>query len=154
MQGFTLIELVAVMVIIGVISVIVGRILLQSYQSATTAENISTVDWQGLLVMNRFINDVHSIRSANDITTISASSFVFVNVAGTSMTYQLSGSTLQLNGLTLAKNMTSVAFAYYDKNFSVTATPSNVRYITMTVSLTQNTLTQAFTTMAGTRGMP
>lgn len=153
-SGFTLIELLMVIVIMGVISVVIGRILFQSLQTFATAQNISDNDWQGLLSLNVFSNDVHNIRSANDITSISASSFSFVDMAGNAVTYQLSGSALLRNGATLATNVNSIAFTYLDKNYATTATPANVRYITFAVSATKNTLSLSYSTMAGTRGMP
>lgn len=153
-RGFSLIELVIVIVIMGIISGIVGKILFQSFQTFIVSQNISNADWQGLLSMNVVTNDIHNIRSANDITTISASSFAFVDMTGTSVTYTLSGSSLQRNGLTLASGVSSIAFAYYDKNYTVTATAANVRYITFSATFVQNNLSLAFSTMAGTRGMP
>lgn len=153
-RGFSLIELIMVIVIMGIVSVIVSRILFQSFKTFIVSQNISDIDWQGLLSMNNFTNDVHNIRSANDITTISSSSFSFVNMSGTAITYQLSGSTLQRNSLTLASGVSGIAFAYYDKNYAVTATPANVRYITFSASYVQNNLGLSFSTMAGTRGMP
>lgn len=151
--GFTLIELVAVIVIMGIISVVTGRILLASFNTFITSQNISEIDWNGLLTMEVFTNDVHDIRSANDISTINATSFSFVNSAGTSVSYALSGSTLLRNSAVLASGVQSVAFDYRDTNYVATATPGNVRYILLTVNFTQNNLTLPFATMAGTRGM-
>lgn len=152
-RGFTLLELILSIVIIGVISVVVGRIIFQSFKTFTIAQNVSDIDWQGLLVMENFANDVHTIRSANDISTITSSNFSFVNTSGTTVTYQLSGSTLTRNSQTLATGVQSIGFAYYDKNYSVTATAANVRYITFTATFLQNNLSLPFITMAGTRGM-
>jgi prepilin-type N-terminal cleavage/methylation domain-containing protein len=152
-SGFTLIELVLVIVIMGVISIVVGKILFHSFQTFVTSQNISDVDWNGQLTMANFSNDVHTIRSASDIATIAANTFSFVDTTGTTVTYQLSGSTLTRSGQTLATGVTSIAFAYYDKDYSVTATAANVRYVTFTASFVQNNLALAFTTMAGTRGM-
>lgn len=152
-KGFTLIELIMVIVIMGVISVVIGRILFSSLQTFITSQNISDDDWQGLLSLNKFTNDVHNIRSANDILTVSASTFSFVDVTGNTVTYQLSGSSLLRGGITLASGVSSIAFSYYDKNYTVTATPTNVRYISFSTTQTQNNLSLSFSTMAGTRGM-
>lgn len=154
LAGFTLIELIMVITIMGVVSVVMGRLLTESFKTFITAQNISEVDWQGLLATNNFTNDVHSIRSANDISAITASSFSFIDTSGATNTYQLSGSNLLLNSATLATGASNLAFAYYDKNYLVTATAANVRYITFSIKLTQNNLSQTYTTMAGTRGMP
>ena len=152
-QGFSLLELVIVMVIMGVISVVVSRILFQSFKTFIVSQNVSDIDWTGLLMVQTFTNDVHDIRSANDVSTISASTFTFVNTAGTTVTYAFSGSTLTRNSRTLAAGLQSFSFGYRDVNYNTTATPANVRYITLTSTITQNDLSLPFTTMAGTRGM-
>jgi prepilin-type N-terminal cleavage/methylation domain-containing protein len=152
-MGFTLIELILVIVIISVISIIVGRLLFQSLQTFIVSQNVSSTDWQGLLTLNRFSNDVHNIRSENDISTITSSSFAFVDLSGASVSYSLSSSTLQRNGISLATGVSGLTFAYYDKNYSVTVTPANVRYISISANFTSNNLTQSFATLVGTRGM-
>lgn len=154
LAGFTLLELMMVIVIMGIISVVVARIFSNFFQDFVTSQNISETDWRGLLVMNEFTNDVHNIRSANDISTISASGFSFVDMSGTSVTYSLSGSVLLRNSNTLANGVTGLTFAYFDNNYASTAAVANVRYITISTTLTQNNLNQVFSTMAGTRGMP
>lgn len=153
-QGFTLVELILVIVIMGVISVIVGKILFQSFKTFIASQNISDIAWQSFLPMQDIANDVHSIRSANDIITISATNFSFVNMAGTTITYQLTGSVLTRNSQTLANGVQSLTFGYRNENYAVTTVPANVRYITISASFNQGNLTLPFTTMIGTRGMP
>lgn len=152
-RGFSLIELIIVIVLMGIISAVVGRILFQAFKNYTVSQNISDVDWNAFLAMQVFTNDVHDIRSANDISTISATSFSFVDIAGNTVTYQLTGSTLTRNSQTLARGLSSLAFGYRDGNYAVTATPANVRYITFAGTYVQNNLSLPFTTMVGTRGM-
>ncbi len=152
-KGFSLVELVMTIVIMGIISVVVGKILLQGYKTFITAQDISAVDWQGLLALESLTNDIHNIRSAADITTISSSSFVFTDMTGTAVTYALSGSTLQRNSLTVASGISALTFSYLDKNGSVTASTSAVRYISISVTAVQNNMSLAFTTLVGTRGM-
>lgn len=153
-RGFSLIELIIVMVIISIIAVVIGNILFNSFRTFRVSQDVTDTDWQGLLAIESIANDVHDIRSANDISTINAASFTFVEVGGTSVTYQLSGNNLQRSGTTLASNISALAFAYLDNNGATTTTPSEVRYVRITVTASQNNLVQTFTTLAGTRGMP
>lgn len=153
-RGFTLMELVMVIAIMGIVSVVVSRIFFQSFQTFIIAQNVTNIDWQALLVMQRFENDVHHIRSSNDISTISSGTFSFVDVSGNTVTYQLSGSALLRNSQTLATGVQSIAFVYYDSNYAVTASTTSVRYVTLSVTYIQNNLSLSFSTMAGTRGMP
>jgi prepilin-type N-terminal cleavage/methylation domain-containing protein len=151
--GFTLIEMIIVITLLSIISVVFGGILMNSYQTFSTAQSASDTDWQGFIALERIANDIHTIRSASDITTVSASQLAFTNINGTSVQYTLSSGSLLRNSQPLAKGIQSLSFSYLDKNGLTTATPSAVRFITFTVSATQGGLTQSFTTMSATRGM-
>lgn len=152
-HGFSLIELVMTIVIMGIISVVVGEILVQGYKTFITTQDISEVDWQGLLALESLTNDIHNIRSAADITTISSSTFSFTDMTGTTITYALSGSTLQRNSLTVASGVSALTFSYLDKDGAVTASATAVRYVSISVTAVQNNMSLAFTTLVGTRGM-
>lgn len=152
-KGFTLLELVLVVTIMGVISVIVGKILASAYNTFYVTQNINDIDYNGLLAVETVTNDIHNIRSAGDITSITATNLSFIDTAGTTITYTTSGATFTRNSQTLATGVNSIAFEYRDENYSVTATPANVRYITFSISLTQRNLSLSYSTMVGTRGM-
>lgn len=152
-RGFTLIELIMVIVIMSIVSVVVGRIMLAGFKNFITAQDISEADWNGLLALEMLTNDIHNIRSASSITTISSSTFSFVDMAGTTVTYQYSGSILQRNSLTLASGLSAFGFGYLDRNGASTATAASVRYITISLTASQNNLSLPFSTTIGTRGM-
>jgi prepilin-type N-terminal cleavage/methylation domain-containing protein len=151
--GFSLIELIVTIVIMGIISTVVGKIMVEGYQTFITAQNIGDADWQALLALESLTNDIHNIRSAADITTISASSFIFVDMDGTSITYQFSGSTLTRNAITVATGMSGFSLSYLNEAGAVTATPSAVRYVGINLTMLQNGLSLPFSTLVGTRGM-
>lgn len=152
--GFTLIELVITIVIAGIISVVIGRILFQSYQTFQTAEDISETDLQGLLAINRIADDIHTIRSSAAISTIQSNQFVFTDVNGNSVQYQVSSGSLLRNSQALASSVASFNMSYYNKDGSTTASPQAVRFITIALSFTHRNLTQSFSTGVATRGMP
>lgn len=152
-RGFTLIEFVFTIILISIISVAINKILFQGYQTILTSNNISEADWQGFIGLERMVNDIHTIRSAADITTIGANQLVFTDVSGNSITFQLSGSNLMRNSQILASGIQSLSFAYSDAAGSTTATASLVRYISITMTMTQGTMTLSMSTLAGTRGM-
>jgi len=151
--GFSLIELVMVLMIIGVISVVVSRILLQSGLEYTTANNIGVTDWQGFAVLSRMTEDIHNVRSKNDISTINSTEFVFTDADGTSVQYTLSGNTLLRNAQTLATGVTGLAFGYLTSAGVATNTPASVRYISISLSTSQGNITSSFSTLVGTRGL-
>ena len=152
-SGFTLIEMVFVIVIMGIMSVVIGDILFQGYQTLNTSKNISEASWQGFIALERMANDIHTIRSAGNISTVTSSQFAFVDVNGTTVTYQLSGTSLLRNSQILASGVQSLSFSYLNANGSTTATASQVRYITVSLTLTQGPMSLAMSTLVGTRGM-
>ncbi len=151
--GFTLLEFVFTILLVGIISVVVGRILYQGYNDMMMSENISNADWQGLIALDRITNDIHTIRSSADVTTISSTQLAFVDINGNTVTLQYSGSTITRNGLTLATGVTDFSFGYLDNTGATTSSPASVRYITINMTVTQGTMTLGMSTVAGTRGM-
>lgn len=151
--GFTLLELVLTTVLMGIIAVVLGQILFQGYQTFMTANNISEVDWQGLLAVERFAEDLKTIRSANDITSATATAFSFIGSNNASVQYQLSGTSLLRNSQPLANNVQSMNLTYLDKNGATTATSTAIRYISYNLSFTQSNLTTSFASLTATRGM-
>lgn len=151
--GFTLIELVTVILIIGVLSVVVGKITFQGLQSFNVSQNTAEVDWQGYIALERMANDIHQIRSAASMTTIDTSQFTFIDYDGTTVQYTMSGNTVLRNSQTLASGIDSLTFAYLNENGVVTSTPSAVRYVGITLNLSQSNITTTLSTLVGTRGM-
>jgi prepilin-type N-terminal cleavage/methylation domain-containing protein len=152
--GFTLIELVMVMVILSVISVIAAKILSTGIQGFLAGKNILDADWQGRVAMERMSRDIRAVRSPSDITTASASNFVFTDSTGTSINYSLSGSSLLRNSQTLADGVNSLTFTYLDGNGSVTASTTAIRYITITLNITLNETNFSLTTSIYPRNLP
>lgn len=150
-QGFTLLELIFSMILLGIISVVVGPFLLQGYKNYLTSQHILESDWQGFIAIERIANDIHTIRSFADITTIQSTQLTFVNINGNSVQYQFSGSSLLRNGLILASGIQSFNLEYLDKNGTVTATPSDVRYISISISALQGNITASFSTISALR---
>ncbi|MBA3661723.1 MAG: hypothetical protein H0W64_08355 [Gammaproteobacteria bacterium] len=141
-------------VLIGLISVVVGRVLLSSYTTFLTAQNTTDIDWQGFLAIERITNDIHTIRAASTLTTMGASQMTMVNTSGTTVQYALSGATLTRNGQTLADNVQNFALSYLDRNGAITAIASSVRYISMSLTLTESNMSANFIGLAGLRTMP
>lgn len=137
-KGFTLIELIIVIVFAGIITAITSQMIAQGFNSYLNSKNLIEANWEGRLALGRMTRDIHEVRSAADISTASASQFVFVNRAGTSITYSLSGTNLLRNSQTLASGVQSLAFTYYTQNGATTSTASAIRYVLITLNITQN----------------
>ncbi len=137
-QGFTLIELIVVIVLTSLIAGVVSAIIAQGAQSYLTAKNVLDADWQGRLAIERMARDIRAIASPLSITTATATQLTFTDFSGTSVSYSLSGTNLMRNSQILADGISSLTFSYFDKNGASTATISLIRYITITINITKN----------------
>ena len=151
LQGFTLIEMVMTIMIFGIIAVVVSRTLFHGYQTFMTAQHISDVDWQGFLALERITDDLRTIRSPADITTLQTSQLTFVNVSGSSVQFQLSGSNLLRNGQILASGVQGLTFNYLNSSGATTASAAAVRYIRVSVNVASGGISLPFSTLIAVR---
>jgi len=136
--GFTMIELIIVIVILAVLSAIALPMLTAGFNGYFTQRNLSDANWQGRLALSRMSRDIRSIPSAGNITTATSTQFTFTNSSNASVSYTLSGTALQRNGITLANGVSAVTFGYYTSAGAVTATISAIRYVSITLNITEN----------------
>lgn len=136
--GFTIIELIIVIVILSILAVIALPMLSSGFNAYFTARNLSDANWQGRLALARITRDLRALTSNNNITTATATQLTFINNANTSVSYTISGSNLERNALTLANGVNSVTFDYYTSAGAATAVIANIVYISITLNITQN----------------
>ncbi len=144
-QGFTLIEFIFVIMLLGIIAAISSQMLTQGVMAYFTATNVVDANWQGQLAIQRMMRDMSIVRSSNDISTANTNTFSFTDINGNTVSYALSGSSLSLtynsNALILADGLQSLTFQYYDKNGAITATNNLIRYVKMTLNFSyKNTI--------------
>lgn len=147
-KGFTLIELVIVITIIGIIAVVVGFILLSTVDAWTFKFNRSDLLWDGRLSMNRMVREIREIKNTTSVTTAGSSQFRFTNIDNVDITYGLGGADLNrtADGTTnvLAENVSSLIFTYYDSSGGTITTPivspgaTNIRRVRINLTLTKN----------------
>jgi prepilin-type N-terminal cleavage/methylation domain-containing protein len=152
-QGFSFIELVMVIVIIGIIAGMSTLLLSQGFNAFFSSETLLDANWQGQLAMQRMARDIQLIRSPADISTATASQLSFTDINSNSISYTLSGSnlTLTVNAVTqiLATGLSSLTFTYYDKNgVTPPANTAATRYIKITCVVTQNSVNYTLITAA------
>jgi len=151
-RGFSLIELVATIVILSIIAAIGSRVLQASFNAFYQNQYITDANAQARLALERMSRDVHTINSSSSITTATSSQLSFTNASGNSVTYLLSGSQLLLNNQVLADgvDVASSSFTYLDQNASITSTLSNIRYVIINLNITQGGVNYSLRTMANT----
>jgi prepilin-type N-terminal cleavage/methylation domain-containing protein len=141
-NGFTLIELVVVISVVGIISTIIGSMLLGAIDAWAFKFNRNDILWDSRLAMDRMTREIRTIRNAASITTASSSQFRFIDAGNKDITYGMSSTNLNRteNGATnlLAENVSSLAFTYYDASGAVTGVLVNIRRVRISLTLTKN----------------
>lgn len=152
-RGFTLIEIVLVIALLGIISVAVMRFYGNSLVATQTMQNTSDALWQARLALERMVIDIRSIRSTADITAYTASNLAFTDINNSSFNYNLSGTNLLCNSQVLANGINSLTFTYYDKSGVITATLANIRYVKIAITVIKQNANFTLTTSVYLREM-
>lgn len=145
--GFTMMEMVVVIVIISILAAASGRVINQGFSTYTSSKDMTLNTAQARMAMQRLSNDLRNIPSPASITAIGSNQIVFVDESGTTVTFVLTGTDLTRNSQILANNVSSFVLTYFDRNGDTTSTINNIRYIQMSMSVTQNNKTNNFTTL-------
>ena len=146
-QGFTLVELIIVITIVGIIAGVVGSILLKAIDAWTFKFKRNDILWDGRLAINRMVREIREIKDLASVTTASGSEFRFLNVDDADITYNLSSTDLNRteDGVTnlLAEDVSSLSFTYYDSNGSTISAPTvspsdtDIRRVRIDLTLTK-----------------
>ena len=158
-SGFTLVEMVIVIVLVGIVFAIGGTLLRQMFNSYFSTTDISEADWQGKIAIERMTRELRAIRSytASDLDTTSGSQIRFMDFDGNGVCFYLSGTMLMrssdgpsttcgaTNPQPLADNVGSLAFTYWDDTGTAqTATVTSVYYITAAITIAKGDYSGSF----------
>ncbi len=124
-KGFTLIELVIVIVIASILVGASAELLRQQFQFFTFGREALNAHWQGRIALNRFTRD---IRNTQDVTAAKNDEISFYDELNDLITYKVVGNQLMLyaNGVVqsaLADNAASLNLRYFDNNGSELTSP-------------------------------
>ena len=117
-KGFTLIEIIIVIVILSIVSAITIKFLVDSLRIYTMTVNQKTLFDEGKLALERMcrdIRDAKSITSTSNSITLTRTNATAQDSANESLTFQLNGTTLEK-----VKASTSYAMASDVSAFTVT----------------------------------
>lgn len=153
-SGFTLIEVIIVVVIIGIIAAFSSRLLMEGVNSYVKGKGIGNAVWQARLALARMALDLRTIASPGNVSTASTSQLIFNDINANSVTYQLTGSNLTRNGQVLANGVSNLTFSYYDKNGNATAVKTNIRYINYSLTITLNNTNLSYQSGVFIRDLP
>jgi prepilin-type N-terminal cleavage/methylation domain-containing protein len=123
-RGFTLVEVVITIVIVGIISGIASLILLQGVRAYSDGQSRSDVHYQARLAMERMGREIRLVRSRTvaDIPVMNPTLFLFTDSQGVQMGFRLNAGAVQRtqdNGTTwqtLATGVTALNFSYLQQD--------------------------------------
>ncbi len=153
-EGFTLIEIVIVIVLIGVLATILIQPFHQGVQSFLAVEARGDLTAEARAATTRMVREIRNIQKKADntpnISAANASSITFVDVDNNTITFSLSGSTIQRNSNLLADQVSSLQFRYFNGNNGVMDPPvlNDVRRILIVLTLTEGGQTVSVTEQA------
>lgn len=152
-KGFTLIEAIITIVIVGIISGIAALIILEGIKASSKEQNLSDAHYQARIAMERMAREIRLIRSqtVGDIPTMAAADLVFCDVTGKAVEFQLAaGGILNRresatcaplvwggwNALS-ASGVNPLTFTYLDSTGSGGATAANLWFVEINLTDTQ-----------------
>ncbi len=163
-EGFTLIEIVLVLVIIGVLAGILiepFRLAVKSYIGIETRADLTS---QAREATSRMVREIRNIqKKANDkpnITSADATSITFVDHRDTTISFSLSGNTVLRDTNILADKVSSLEIRYFKgDNTALTTFPlsaadlDDVRRILVIMAMQEGTETVTMTGQAFLRDL-
>ncbi len=161
-RGFTLVEMIVVMVILGILAATMVPVLRNAVSVYGTTNAVASALDKLRYASARM---AFEIRGLTLLKSATASAITFTRTdyspAATDRTISIakSGSLLTLSydlpspamSATLTDQLSSLAFAYYDQDGVTTAVPANVRYVEYSITLTVNGQPYAETTRVAIR---
>jgi prepilin-type N-terminal cleavage/methylation domain-containing protein len=146
--GFTLVELIITVVLIGIIASVAAMLILQGVRGYSDEEIRSDLTNQARLGIERMAREIREARDCPDISTMSATEVAFCDVSGKAVGFRITGTELQRRDSTtcsppvwgpwvaLASSVDSgiSSFSYYRRDDTVAGSAALVW--TIQVSLT------------------
>lgn len=140
--GFSLVELIVVIVLVGILAALGSQMLGKTVQSFAFSRDVTRGDWQARVALERLTRDLRMARAPAELVIVPATAITFSDTDGNNVNYSLSGTQLMRNTRVLADDITGLAFTYLrsDGN-TVAASASEVYYITVMFGVTRATAT-------------
>lgn len=138
-HGFSLIELIVVMVVLGIVASMGAVVVRDGMLGYLRGREIASADWQGRLALERISRELRDVAPSvvvNNIapTSCGSATFAYSDISAAPISYTQSTTTLMRNGQPLADNVTGLRFyCLQSDGQTVTTTPSAVYYITVSM---------------------
>ena len=148
-NGYTLVEFVIVIAVLGIIAVTIAPILISGFNAFFTAQSLTTAVAQAQISFAMMQRDIHEIRSPSDISAANATSLAFILMGNSSTTYSLSsttnalsaityslnGTTLLRNGQILATSIGGLSFSYFSSTGAAVTAVTAIRDVGISLNV-------------------
>lgn len=124
--GFTLIELVLTILLLGIIAAAVSQFVLQAVRSYSVEQSRGNVHSQARLAVERVVREARNVRSCADIAGPAnpSATLAFIDLAGAGVAFSVAAGNLSRGGDILARGVTSAQPFRFLKKDGVTPTTS------------------------------
>ena len=161
-RGFTLIEMIIVIVVLGAIFAVGGLVLGRAFESYSLTTATTDVDWQGRVALERMVRELREARSATtaDLDMTSGTQIWFIDRAGSGVCFYRDAATGRLmrssaasvatcttaSPQPLADNIAAggLNFFYYRNNGNVAASAAQVYYISLTLNVVDGQINETY----------
>jgi prepilin-type N-terminal cleavage/methylation domain-containing protein len=139
-QGFSLLEMVMVIVLLSIVAAIGSSMLSSGFTAYFTGRDIINADWQGRFALDRMTRELRMVRSATvaDLDILTANAITFTDTAGNVVSYSRAGNTLMRNAQPLADGVSALSFSYIEADGKTATTDATVvAYVTVDLAVNQ-----------------
>jgi len=127
-RGYTLVEMVAVITILGIIGMVSSYVVFSSMEIYARTVPAMDATYQARLAVERMKNEIRDMK-AGSITTFTSTALTFQLSAGQTIAYSLSGSNLLRNGDLLARGVTAFGLAFWKANGTAASTAVDLHLV-------------------------
>lgn len=144
-RGYSLIEVVIVVILIAIIVTFIGGYILQGFKAWMSVSDSNTIQAEAKSAMEKVLNAIRVIPSTASINTANGTELEFDDITGNTQNYQLDSTGavyfLSHNGTSLTDKLTSsgLQFSYFDENGVTAASISDIRVIEVNLNLQDDT---------------
>lgn len=144
-RGFSMIELVLVIVLVGIIATVGAQLMGTGFQLYFTGRDSLSVDAQARLALERLTRELRAVSPATGLTLAPATEVNFIDLDGTAVRYCLGtvsgcpgvAGVLMRNTQALAGGISALNVVYTNSSGAVTAVPAQVLNISIRFTATQ-----------------
>ncbi len=114
-KGFTLIEYIIVILIVGVIAAVLGTLIIQGVRAFDSIAAREALMTEAEAAAERMSREMRNAGRPSDIVEADWNTFYFTDIYGDGIKYHIEGKFLMRNEKILAANLKSAEFSYFDR---------------------------------------